>query len=140
MTTRVVPAKYNGQAELRRPMLKLTKYLMALGAGAAVLALHVWDFTVYLGRRPQYQVSLDDGILIVHRYDRPGLSFRVPLIAGLIVAAVLIGIWQVAKDRRRSRTFRDDQCPSCGYDIRATPRRCPECGVDPLGVSWRHKE
>jgi hypothetical protein len=33
--------------------------------------------------------------------------------------------------RRRRRQPPFTNCPSCGYDLRATPARCPECGAVP---------
>lgn len=59
------------------------------------------------------------------------LAAAAPLWFPLLLSAALpVGRWTLARRRRRLRG-RAGLCPACGYDLRATPDRCPECGAAP---------
>jgi len=67
-------------------------------------------------------------------------SLRVPHWAlALVVAAppVLVMLRRRRRDRLRQGRLAGGQCPACGYDLCATPGRCPECGRGDEGGAAR---
>ena len=54
----------------------------------------------------------------------------VPCWAVVVSTGVLPGLWVRQWRIRRRKRWREARglCPGCGYDLRATPGRCPECG------------
>jgi hypothetical protein len=49
----------------------------------------------------------------------------------MMVWPTIFALWRIRKliqARIRMKRMRQNLCPFCGYDIRATPIRCPECG------------
>jgi len=54
----------------------------------------------------------------------------IPLWAVALATAIL-PLWWGALLHRVRRSDRNHLCRMCGYDLRATPDRCPECGAIP---------
>ncbi len=51
---------------------------------------------------------------------------------GLLVVALPLPLaWGIAWTIRQTRRRPSGLCTHCGYDLRATPGRCPECGAVP---------
>ena len=80
----------------------------------------------FAGFRVQGGLRIDYFLQHVRVYTIPywflSLTFAVPP-----------SLWLRARRRnwRRMRSERAGLCPTCHYDLRATPDRCPECGAIP---------
>ena len=59
------------------------------------------------------------------------VTIAVPYWSIALAAAVLPAMMLRRLLRVRARRQRPNLCPACGYDLRATPERCPECGTVP---------
>jgi hypothetical protein len=63
----------------------------------------------------------------------PITKFTFPCWSLVVLCALLPAIWSWKQLRRLTR-YREGLCEMCGYDLRATPDCCPECGHVPTKV------
>jgi hypothetical protein len=78
------------------------------------------DVSAPLFRQPRYLEPR-------YREAKDYVSIAIPYwLPGLFVLA--LPMWWMGEIMRKRRRATHGLCPTCGYDIRASRERCPECG------------
>jgi hypothetical protein len=79
-------------------------------------------FSLYIGEWPKLLPDSSGGAILLRYVAVIVPYWSIATIAGLVA---LIALWRVWR-RRRSEFH--EHCLSCGYDLRFSRDRCPECG------------
>jgi hypothetical protein len=95
---------------------------------AALVAVYTWDTPDLVRDNSGGYTLVDPWVVGLMKSHHLAPSIVLPLSLLLPLA------WRferVFRQRRKKQSVDRCRCTNCGYDLRATPDRCPECGTIP---------
>ena len=97
-------------------------YFIAVGAqGTRVPTDLQLGLRAYPGRPRYWEIQY---------HDRPGGALRLGIPFWLPLSfAIIPPLWWVLNRTQAALRYRAGRCRACGYDLRASSERCPECGA-----------
>jgi hypothetical protein len=93
-------------------------------SGANLVTLQLWKAMPPRGLAPFSLVHVRPILVGWRLYGHEVYGIKL----AVWVIVVGLGSWWLYRKLRRGAQLRTGRCLTCGYDLRATPDHCPECG------------
>jgi hypothetical protein len=87
----------------------------------------IWEEHPYVFRQVSFLVGCDWKPNSTTRETALFVSYRMLWLTSTLLVGLLAGV--IIKHRQKLARASYGLCYACGYDLRATPDRCPECGT-----------
>lgn len=74
-------------------------------------------------------IAFNIAYVIANGFSEHVTFYLLELVAGVAALGIYLYFkWPKIFFSKFERWKMEGKCPRCGYDLRVTPRRCPECG------------
>ena len=89
-------------------------------------ARDMWRFGL-LGLGSQLAILIGPALVFASDFDGSFGAGVTAIVGGCLLLLLVVASTRVGSARLHGKTV-GATCPTCGYDLRTTPSRCPECG------------